>query len=164
MFDLAAVQSALREQGLDGWLLYDFRGSNPLARKVLGIADGAHTTRRYFYLIPASGEPKKLVHAIETGTLDHLPGKATIYLACPPGCSYDGHRLADDCPCGNRDVCLAGPFQRDALPDHGSYPATGPGRRGCADSTRHHRGARRPARGGPGRLSPGSAARARRRG
>jgi hypothetical protein len=80
MFDLSAIQAALSEFGIDAWLLYDFRGSNPLARRVLNVADDAQTTRRYFYLIPASGEPKKLVHAIETGTLDHLPGKANVYL------------------------------------------------------------------------------------
>ena len=73
MFDLKATQSALNEFGIDAWLLYDFRGNNPLARNVLGIDAGAHTTRRFFYLVPASGEPRKLVHAIETGTLDHVP-------------------------------------------------------------------------------------------
>jgi Xaa-Pro aminopeptidase len=80
MFDLTAIQAALAEFGIDAWLLYDFRGSNNLARRVLDIDAGAHTTRRFFYLIPAKGEPKKLVHAIETGALDHLPGKASVYL------------------------------------------------------------------------------------
>lgn len=80
MFDLPAVQAAIRENGFDGWLLYDFRGLNVLARRVLGISDTAHTTRRWFYFIPADGEPKKLVHRIEQGVLDHVPGKATPYL------------------------------------------------------------------------------------
>ncbi len=80
MFDLPAIQAALKEFGIDAWLLYDFRGINPLARRVLDVADDAHTSRRFFYLVPAAGEPRKLVHRIETGTLDHLPGKANVYL------------------------------------------------------------------------------------
>ncbi|MCH7989692.1 MAG: M24 family metallopeptidase [Planctomycetes bacterium] len=80
MFDLQLIQSALRDFQLDGWLLYDFRGSNVLAQRVLGVADDAVGSRRYFYCIPAQGEPKKLVHRIEQGTLDHLPGSKTVYL------------------------------------------------------------------------------------
>ena len=77
---IPAVQSALKEEGLDGWLLYDFHGSNPIARRLAGL-DGAGkmTTRRWYYVIPAQGEPKKLVHAIEPYNLDHLPGSKTIY-------------------------------------------------------------------------------------
>jgi Xaa-Pro aminopeptidase len=80
MFDLASVQAALRDQGLDGWLLYDFRGLNVLAQRVVSIAAGAHTTRRWFYFIPATGEPKKLVHRIESGALDACPGEKQVYL------------------------------------------------------------------------------------
>jgi Xaa-Pro aminopeptidase len=80
MFDLNAVQSALRQFGLDGWLFCDFRGSNLLARRVLGIADGTMNSRRFFYMVPASGPPRKLVHRIETSALDHLPGEKRIYL------------------------------------------------------------------------------------
>jgi Xaa-Pro dipeptidase len=80
MFDLASVQSALRGQNLDGWLLYDFRGLNVLARRVLSIAADAHMTRRWFYFIPASGQPKKLVHRIESGALDAYPGGKQVYL------------------------------------------------------------------------------------
>jgi Xaa-Pro aminopeptidase len=80
MFDLPAVQTAIREMGINGWLLYDFRGLNVLARRILSIPDAAHTTRRWFYFIPASGEPRKLVHRIEQGVLDHVPGKAAPYL------------------------------------------------------------------------------------
>jgi Xaa-Pro aminopeptidase len=79
-FNLAAVQSALREASLDGWLLYDFRGLNPLACRIAGFAEGGHRTRRWFYFIPATGEPRKLVHRIEAGVLDQLPGSKTIYL------------------------------------------------------------------------------------
>lgn len=79
-FDLAAVQAAIRQQGFDGWLLYDFRGLNVLARRIVGIAPDAHATRRWFYFVPAQGEPKKLLHRIEPHTLDHLPGSAQSYL------------------------------------------------------------------------------------
>ncbi len=80
MFDLAPVQDALREQGLDGWLLYDFHGSNPLARRILDLDGKKPGSRRFFYLVPASGEPVKLVHRIESGALDHLPGSKRVYL------------------------------------------------------------------------------------
>src|SRR5581483_3615299 len=80
MFDLSQVQAAIRGEGLDGWLLYDFRGLNILAARVTGTAD-AHRTRRWFYYVPATGEPKKLVHRIEPAALDHLPGSdKTVYL------------------------------------------------------------------------------------
>jgi len=78
--DIAAVQGALREAGLDGWLLYDFHGSNPVAVHLAGLDGGPHmTTRRWFYLIPASGSPTGLVHAIERRTLDGLPGERIVY-------------------------------------------------------------------------------------
>ena len=80
MFDLAAVQTALRDLGLDGWLLYDFRGLNVLARRVLAVPADAILTRRWFYFIPAQGEPRKLLHRIEPHALDHLPGTARSYL------------------------------------------------------------------------------------
>ena len=78
--DIRAVQQALRAEGLDGWLLYDFRGSNPLAQRLAGLDNGGHlATRRWFYLIPAQGEPRGLVHKIERRTLAHLPGTTTQY-------------------------------------------------------------------------------------
>ena len=80
MFDLSAIQSALCEFGIQGWLLYDFRGNNVLAQRVLKMPHGFHASRRYFYFIPAKGTPQKLVHRIETDVLDHLPGDKTIYL------------------------------------------------------------------------------------
>jgi Xaa-Pro aminopeptidase len=80
MFDLASVQAALREVGVDGWLLYDFRGLNVLARRVLDIPTDAILSRRWFYFVPARGEPRKLVHQIELGALDALPGAARRYL------------------------------------------------------------------------------------
>src|SRR6185436_12050740 len=79
--DIAAVQAALKADGLDGWLLYDFRGLNSIALDVTGVArQGGHlATRRWYYLIPASGEPRGLVHAIEKNSLAHLPGSTTRY-------------------------------------------------------------------------------------
>src|SRR5258708_17553539 len=76
---IPAVQAALIEEGLDGWLLYDFHGSNPIARRLAGLDNGHKTTRRWYYVIPAKGEPRKLVHAIEPFNLDHVPGTKTIY-------------------------------------------------------------------------------------
>jgi Xaa-Pro aminopeptidase len=80
MFDLVPVQDALKEYGIDAWLLYDFKGSNPLARKILGHDGRKPFSRRFFYLVPAEGEPIKLVHSIESGALDNLPGSKRIYL------------------------------------------------------------------------------------
>lgn len=80
MFDLAAIQNALRQFQLDGWLLYDFRGSNVLAQRVLQMPVGFHASRRFLYFIPAQGQPTRIVHRIETGSLDHLPGEKVIYL------------------------------------------------------------------------------------
>jgi Xaa-Pro aminopeptidase len=80
MFDLHAVQEALRQWRLDGWLMYDFRGSNVLARRVLGLGEKEVGSRRFFYCVPAAGEPRKLVHRIEAAALDHLPGSKTVYL------------------------------------------------------------------------------------
>lgn len=78
--DIAAIQGALRAEQLDGWLLYDFHGSNPIAVQLAGLGHGPHmTTRRWYYLIPASGEPRGLVHAIERHNLDHLPGAKSVY-------------------------------------------------------------------------------------
>jgi Xaa-Pro aminopeptidase len=80
MFNLAAVQDALGQFGADGWLLYDFRGSNLLALRILDLAEKTPGSRRLFYFVPADGEPRKLVHRIESGALDHLPGSKRVYL------------------------------------------------------------------------------------
>ncbi|MFN8709381.1 MAG: M24 family metallopeptidase, partial [Planctomyces sp.] len=80
MFDLKAIQTALKEFGFDAWLLYDFRGSNVLAQRILQMPEGFTASRRYCCLIPAVGIPQKLVHRIETGVLDHIPGEKTVYL------------------------------------------------------------------------------------
>ena len=80
MFDLSAVQSAITQMGFDGWLLYDFRGLNILARRIIGLPDDQMLSRRWFYYVPARGEPRKLVHAIEPHALDLVPGSGQIYL------------------------------------------------------------------------------------
>jgi Xaa-Pro dipeptidase len=78
--DIPAVQRALRADHLDGWLLYDFHGSNPIASGLAGLSHGPHmTTRRWYYLIPAEGEPRGVVHAIERHNLDALPGTTIEY-------------------------------------------------------------------------------------
>jgi len=81
VIDIAAVQAALMADGVDGWLLYDFRGLNSIATAVTHINDqGGHlATRRWFYLIPAVGAPRGLVHAIEKNCLAHLPGTTERY-------------------------------------------------------------------------------------
>jgi Xaa-Pro dipeptidase len=77
MFVLPAVQAAIREAGLDGWLLYDFRGQNILAQRIASVTP--KLSRRWYFFVPALGEPKKLAHAIEPSSLDHLPGTKAIY-------------------------------------------------------------------------------------
>ncbi len=79
-YELEKIQNAILEFGFDGWLLYDFRGLNVLALKVLGISDDDIGSRRFFYFIPAKGKPQKLVHRIEASALDHLPGDKHVYL------------------------------------------------------------------------------------
>ena len=77
--NLEAIQSALREQKLDAWLFYDHHHRDPIAYSLLGLPEHAHVTRRWYYVIPAQGEPRKLVHRIEAGRLDSLPGSKGVY-------------------------------------------------------------------------------------
>src|SRR5271170_2484339 len=77
--DLGAIQCALREQKLDGWLFYDHHHRDPIAYRILGLSESLHVTRRWYYFIPAEGEPQKLVHRIEAGRLDTLPGSKAVY-------------------------------------------------------------------------------------
>ncbi len=77
--NLDAIQAALRDAHLDGWLFYDHHGRDPLAYSILGLPEGQHVTRRWYYLIPANREPRKLVHRIESGRLDTLPGARAEY-------------------------------------------------------------------------------------
>jgi Xaa-Pro aminopeptidase len=80
MPDIAAIQAELRSSGLDGWLFYDILHRDPIAYSVLGLHD-VLAKRRWFYLIPAQGRPAKLVHKIEAGTLDSLPGAKIEYMS-----------------------------------------------------------------------------------
>ena len=73
------IQKALRDEKLDGWLFFDHHQRDPLAYRILKLNPSRTVTRRWYYLIPANGEPKGLVHAIESGVLAGLPGKIQIY-------------------------------------------------------------------------------------
>jgi len=77
--NLAEIQAALREEGLDGWLFFDHHRRDPLAYRVLKFTPGSMLTRRWYYFVPAHGEPRGLVHKIEAQTLDELPGVMSGY-------------------------------------------------------------------------------------
>ena len=81
--DIPLIQKALREAKIDGWLLYDFRNRDYLAYRVLGLNFDKMSSRRWYYFIPAKGEPKKLVSAVERARLDSVPGKQMVYLSWP---------------------------------------------------------------------------------
>ena len=76
---LDAIQAALRQAQLDGWLFYDHHHRDPIAYRILGLSDTLHITRRWYYFVPAAGEPRKLVHRVESLRLDPLPGRAQVY-------------------------------------------------------------------------------------
>jgi Xaa-Pro aminopeptidase len=77
--DLAAIQDQLQKQKLDGWLFFDHHVRDPLAYRVLGL-DASHSpSRRWYYFIPVAGTPRGLVHKIEAGMLDAVPGPKTAY-------------------------------------------------------------------------------------
>jgi Xaa-Pro aminopeptidase len=78
MPDIKAIQDDLRARRIDGWLFHDFHARDPIAYRVLGITPGM-VTRRWLYIIPAKGEPRKLLHKIEPHSLDALPGEAIYY-------------------------------------------------------------------------------------
>lgn len=75
MVDIGKIQGALRREGVDGWLFFDHHLRDPLAYRVLGFQPASHVTRRWYYFIPVDGEPKGLVHRVEGGRLDELPGE-----------------------------------------------------------------------------------------
>jgi Xaa-Pro dipeptidase len=77
--NLEAIQTALREQRLDGWLFYDHHHRDPIAYRILGLSDSLHVSRRWYYLIPAQGQPRKLTHRVESGKLASLPGTGHLY-------------------------------------------------------------------------------------
>jgi len=77
--DFDSIQSALRGAGVDAWLFYDHHHRDPIAAAILGLPDHGLVSRRWYYVIPAEGEPRKLVHRIESGKLDSLPGTKGVY-------------------------------------------------------------------------------------
>src|ERR671929_2131831 len=77
--NLPAIQAALAERNIDAWLFYDHHHRDPIAYRVLGLPADLHVTRRWYYLIPAKGEPRKMVHRIEAWHLDRLPGTRSVY-------------------------------------------------------------------------------------
>lgn len=77
--DLLAIQEQIRERRLSGWLLFDHHVRDPIAYRVLGLDSSGHVSRRWYYWIPAEGEPVKVVHAIEDARLDSLPGSKRVY-------------------------------------------------------------------------------------
>ena len=77
--NLVKIQTALREQQVDGWLFYDHHHRDPIAYRILGLSDSLHVSRRWYYLIPAEGEPRKLTHRVESGKLASLPGSGQLY-------------------------------------------------------------------------------------
>jgi Xaa-Pro dipeptidase len=78
--DLSVIQQAVREAGLDGWLFYDFHNRDLTAYRILGLDPHRHAMRRWFYWVPAKGEPVRLVHGVEATKLDPLPGKKVVYV------------------------------------------------------------------------------------
>jgi Xaa-Pro dipeptidase len=76
---LQRIQAALREEKLDGWLFYDFRGSDSIAIRVLGLTTRGPRSRRWYCYLPAQGSVQKLVHAIEPHSLDGVPGQVATY-------------------------------------------------------------------------------------
>jgi Xaa-Pro aminopeptidase len=100
MIVIEEIQKALAEESLDGWLLYDFRGSNVIARHIVKLGDKL-ATRRWFYFIPTQGNPVKIVHAIETETLDHLPGEKFIFRSW-----QDLHRILTETLKGKQTIAM----------------------------------------------------------
>ena len=80
--NLAAIQQELRKQNLDGWLFFDHHIRDPLAYRILGIPTGK-VSRRWYYMIPAEGDPKGMEHRIERNTLAGLPGEMIPYSSWP---------------------------------------------------------------------------------
>ena len=78
--EVKEIQNALREKGVDGWLFCDFHNRDHLAYRILGLDFHKMTSRRWYYYIPARGEPTRLVHSVEKTKLDSLPGKKMVYL------------------------------------------------------------------------------------
>jgi Xaa-Pro dipeptidase len=79
MMQLEAIQEELLTRGIDAWLFCDHHHRDPIAYRVLGLPESTMVSRRWFYLIPAKGDPVRLVHRIEPFHLETLPGKQMEY-------------------------------------------------------------------------------------
>src|SRR5688572_23935228 len=99
---IEAIQRAIRDEpGLDGWLFYDFRKSDPLAYRVLLLDPEAHVTRRWYYWIPAEGNPIQLLHRIEPHVLHALPGEQRSYVSW-----RDQHAALERIVAGTRRIAM----------------------------------------------------------
>jgi Xaa-Pro dipeptidase len=101
MPDIKAIQAELRAGKMDGWLFYDHHHRDPIAGRVLGLGSNGLSTRRWFYFIPAKGEPRKLVHRIEQGALDTLAGKKLVY-----GSWEELHKLLSKLLAGSKKIAM----------------------------------------------------------
>src|ERR1051326_9109127 len=81
--DQERIQHAIRDAGFDGWLFYDFRKSNLLVCRVLGLDEGGFYTRRWYYFIPAHGEPTAIISSVEPHVLRELPGRRRVFRSWP---------------------------------------------------------------------------------
>lgn len=98
--NIKEIQAALKAEQLDGWLFFDHHRRDPLAYRILDLEHDLQPTRRWYYFIPASGEPRGIVHQIEPHMLDQLPGEKTRYsrwleqTQCVTGLLGGAHRIA----------------------------------------------------------------------
>ena len=76
---LFSLQQSLTHAGIEGWLLYDYKGHNTFGLSLIGMKDPSMLTRRFFYWVPKSGNPLKICHVVDAPYVEHLPGKAILY-------------------------------------------------------------------------------------
>src|SRR5438876_9682782 len=140
---IAAIQQALHDAGLDGWLFYDFRGSDPLAARILKLDPNRHMTRRWYYLIPAKGTPTKILHKIEPHSLDDVPGESRLYLSWQEQHEHLRQTLSS---LGKQSEAPAAPGRARGVAEDGASWRTGGGRVQTGASEPTPVGARAPVR------------------
>jgi Xaa-Pro dipeptidase len=101
MADIQSIQAELRANKMDGWLFYDHHRRDPIAAHILGLGSEGLSTRRWFYFIPAKGEPRKLVHRIEQRALDAVPGDRLVYAGWE-----ELHKLLGKLLSGNKKIAM----------------------------------------------------------
>ena len=101
MPDIKAIQAELKASKMDGWLFYDHHRRDPIATHILGLDENVMATRRWFYFIPQRGEPRKLVHRIEQGTLDSLEGRKIEYAGWE-----ELHKVLRQVACRRRKIAM----------------------------------------------------------